>query len=116
MVICLFGFETLPGMEGAEERLTKKLEPILRRTPGFISYKDYQAADGEWIGVVRFESEGALRMWIDEGVHGRAQKIVNSIYASFWVQTAETYREYVWQGGVKTAGDLTGRFREPRAS
>ena len=112
MVICLFGFKTIPGQEEVEARLTAELEPILRRTPGFISYKDYQASDGEWIGVVRFESEARLRAWIDEGVHGRAQRIVNRVYESFWVQTAKTYREYVWKGGIRTDGDLTARFRQ----
>ena len=115
MVICLFGYQTLPGKEEVEERLTAELEPILRRTPGFISYKDYQSADGETIGVVRFESEATLRRWIDEGVHGRAQAIVNTVYGSFWVQTAETYREYVWERGVRRDGDLTARFRQSPA-
>jgi len=61
MIITLFG-ETIvkPGKEDEEALLSDKLDPILRSMPGFISFKSYQADDGEEIGIIRFESREAL--------------------------------------------------------
>ena len=113
MIITLFG-ETIvkPGKEDEEARLSDKLDPILRSMPGFISFKSYQADDGEEIGIIRFESREALDAWVYEGVHGSAQKVADQIYERFWVQSAETFREYTWDRGNKTDGDLTGMFLE----
>jgi hypothetical protein len=41
-----------------------------------------------------------------EGLHLQAQKVAPEIYERFWVQDVETYREYTWEQGVHTDGDL----------
>ncbi len=111
MVITIFGDTVVkPGKEAEDARLTEKLEPILRSMPGFISYKSYRADDGEEIGIIRMETREALEDWVHEGVHGSAQKIADQIYERFWVQSAETYREYTWENGKHTDGDLTTLF------
>lgn len=113
MIISLFGDTVVkPGQEGEDARLSERLEPILRSMPGFISYKEYRADDGEEIGIVRMESRQALDEWVHEGVHGAAQKVADQIYERFWVQSAETYREYTWVDGKRTDGDLTHLFME----
>jgi hypothetical protein len=35
-----------------------------------------------------------------------AQKIADQIYECFWVQSAETLREYTWEAGRRIDGDL----------
>lgn len=113
MIISLFGDTVVkPGKEAEDARLGEKLEPILRSMPGFISYKYYRADDGEEIGIIRMESREALDAWVQEGVHGSAQKVADQIYERFWVQTAETYREYTWLNGERTDGDLKHLFLE----
>jgi heme-degrading monooxygenase HmoA len=113
VIISLFGDTVVkPGKEGESARLVEKLDPILRSIPGFISYKSYRADDGEEIGIIRMESRGALDEWVHEGVHGAAQKVADQIYERFWVQSAETYREYAWENGNRTDGDLTSLFKE----
>jgi len=113
MIVSLFGDVVVKlGKEEEEARLTDKLSPILRSIPGFISSKTYRADDGEVIGLVRMESREALDAWVSEGVHGSAQKIADQIYERFWVQSAETYREYTWDNGTRTDGDLTSLFLE----
>lgn len=113
MVITIFGNTVVkPGKEEGEAKLTDKLGAIMRQMPGFISSKAYVAEDGEEIGIVRFDSRESLDGWVHEGVHGEAQRIANEYYETFWVQTAETYREYTWENGEHTDGDLTHLFLE----
>ena len=113
MIITLFGDTIVkPGKEEEEARLSDKLDPILRSMPGFIAFKSYQADDGEEIGIIRFESRDTLDAWVNEGVHGSAQRIADQVYERFWVQSAETFREYTWERGTKTDGDLTSLFLE----
>ncbi|HET7868961.1 MAG TPA: antibiotic biosynthesis monooxygenase [Actinomycetota bacterium] len=113
MIISLFGDTVVkPGKDNEDARLSKKLEPILRSMPGFISYKSYRADDGEEIGIIRMASREALDAWVHEGVHGSAQKVAEQIYHRFWVQSAETYREYTWVNGKRTEGDLAHLFLE----
>jgi antibiotic biosynthesis monooxygenase (ABM) superfamily enzyme len=112
VIISLFGnVRVRPGMEEHEAKLTEELEQILRSMPGFISYKYYEAEDGEGIGIVRFETREHLEAWVHEGRHGRMQTAANDYYEAFWVQTAEVYREYTWRDGQRTARDLTWFFR-----
>jgi antibiotic biosynthesis monooxygenase (ABM) superfamily enzyme len=113
VIISLFGEVVVkPGKEADEARLTDKLSPILRSIPGFISSKNYRADDGEEIGIIRMASLEALDAWVNEGVHGSAQKIADQIYERFWVQSAQTFREYTWENGNRIDGDLTGLFIE----
>jgi antibiotic biosynthesis monooxygenase (ABM) superfamily enzyme len=50
-----------PEMEAEEERMVAELDVLVRSMPGFISMKDSAAEDGEWITVLRFETEEDLR-------------------------------------------------------
>jgi len=45
-------------------------------------------------------------------VHGSAQRVADQFYERFWVQSAETFREYSWDSGAKSEGDLTSLFVE----
>lgn len=111
MVITIFGDVVVKaGMEEREERIADRLYSILEAMPGFISMKSYRADDGEELGVIRFDSRESLDEWMNEGAHAAAQKIGHEVYESFWVQTAETYREYTWDNGTRTEGDLTQLF------
>jgi heme-degrading monooxygenase HmoA len=111
MVITVFGDTVLkPGKEKAEGKLVEKLDPILRAMPGFISNKAFRGEDGEEIGIIRFDSRQSLDAWMQESLHAEAQNVADQIYERFWVQTAETYREYTWEYGKHTDGDLTRLF------
>jgi heme-degrading monooxygenase HmoA len=113
MTITLFGdLVVRPGKEDEEERIYLKLKPIVEAMPGFISMKSYVADDGEELGIIRFNSRESLDQWMNEGEHAAAQKLGPEIYAGFWVQTAETYREYRWEGDRRIEGDLAQLFTE----
>jgi heme-degrading monooxygenase HmoA len=111
MIITLFGdLVVKPGKENEEERIYQKLKPIVEAMPGFISMKSYVADDGEELGVIRFDSRESLDEWMHEGEHAAAQKLGPEIYERFWIQTAETYREYRWEGDMRIEEDLTPLF------
>lgn len=111
MIISIFGNTvTKPGMEEEEAKLDARLEPVLRALPGFISYKVYVADDGEEIGILRFDTREALDGWVQDGAHGAAQSVAADYFESFWIQSAETFREYRWERGHRIDGDLTDLF------
>jgi len=61
----IFGVLVLrPGMEDEEARAMNRLDPALRSMPGFISYKDYAADDGESIAIARFTTREAVGAWV----------------------------------------------------
>ena len=100
-VLVLTGSTVKPDMVDQEARISTELYEVLEAMPGFISGKEYAAADGEVISVLRFESDDALVQWRDEGEHGRYQQFTNQYYESFWVEAAEIYRSYEWRDGYR---------------
>ena len=113
MIICLFGgVRVLPGIKERERRLSKTVIESMRAADGFISYKAYTAHDGEAVGIVRFESQETLHSWAYGDLHLTIQAQAPDIYEFFWVQSADTYREYTWGAGVHTDADLTPLFTE----
>jgi antibiotic biosynthesis monooxygenase (ABM) superfamily enzyme len=114
MVIIVFGDTVLkPGKEQAEAKLVEQLDPIVRAMPGFISNNAYVGENGEEIGIIRFDSRKSLDEWMQQSLHAEFQKkMAGQIYERFWIQTAETYREYTWVNGKHTDGDLTRLFIE----
>lgn len=67
-----------------------------------------------------FEQAGSrpsVSMWTAEGRLGPRRRATycsggaSEFYESFWVEDAETYREYAWQdGGHADAADVTSLF------
>jgi len=96
MIVVLF---SITMREGApieeEESASQRMWAIVSSMPGFISYKEYTAADGETIAVVRFESREALDAWKGEPRHRWVQEQGReSFYEQYWVQACEAFRSY----------------------
>jgi heme-degrading monooxygenase HmoA len=96
MIVVLFSVTPRADADAADYRETSaRMHEIVEAMPGFVSYKDYEADDGEGIAVVRFESEEALDEWRDHPEHRAAQrKGRESFYERYWVQVCRTVREY----------------------
>ena len=113
MVITLFGATKMrPGTEEREARLYEKVAAVAKSMPGFISSKVYTAEDGDEVGIIRFDTREAEDAWAHEDQHLAAQAVAAELYEYFWIQVAETYREYTWTNGVHADGDLTSLFSE----
>jgi heme-degrading monooxygenase HmoA len=112
MVIRVFGgIRVRPGMEDRERQFAEQLSSAVEAMPGFISRTTYPAADGEEVGVTRFDTRESLDNWVHEGEQLAAQAGASEFYESFWVVDAEAYREYAWKdGGHADHADVTSLF------
>ena len=112
MVICLFGITYRDDADfDLETRLTREMAEVASRMPGFISYKNYRADDGDEVGIIRFASRAALQAWRDNTAHRGAWAQATLIYHEFWVQNSEVFDDYVWIDGVHHDRDQTDRFK-----
>jgi antibiotic biosynthesis monooxygenase (ABM) superfamily enzyme len=100
-VIVVTGSTVKPDMVDQEAEISAQLYEVLGAMPGFISGKEYTAADGEVISILRFRSDDDLVQWRDEGEHNRYQQFTDQYYESFWVEAAEVYRAYEWRDGQR---------------
>jgi heme-degrading monooxygenase HmoA len=114
MVICLFGTRYKPGYDRElETQLDRELLAALRGVEGFVSFHMYTAADDEVLGVIRFDDRESLEAWRNDPTHRAAWPHAPELYESFWIQNAETYREYVWTADRhRTGEDMRRRFHE----
>jgi heme-degrading monooxygenase HmoA len=71
--------------------------------PGFISYKDFSAADGESVSIVEFETEAQVRAWRDQPEHLAVQAWSRDVvFSEYQIQVCALLR--------------VSRFAEGRAS
>lgn len=54
---------------------SQDMERIARSMPGFISVKDFVAADGEAVSIHEWESAGQLAAWRNHPEHRKTQQI-----------------------------------------
>ena len=63
--------------------------------PGFISYKDFAAEDGEFVTVVEFDTAARLAAWRNHPEHVAAQQAGRERYFSWYqIQVCRVEREY----------------------
>lgn len=75
MVLTVFRSRLRPGSDLATlERLGARMYELATQMPGFISYKDFAAADGESVSLVEFESIETLLAWREHSEHKEAQR------------------------------------------
>jgi heme-degrading monooxygenase HmoA len=96
MIVVLFSTTPRDDLDVETYRHTSaRMRELVAAIPGFISYNTYSADSGEWIAVVRFESEEALDAWRTHTEHQHAQAMGRSeYYQEYWVQVCSTLREY----------------------
>ena len=77
------------------DALGAEMAAIATAMPGFLSYKDYAAADGELLTVVEFESEETLAAWRDDPAHRAAQERGRrEFFAEYRIQICTPVRAY----------------------
>jgi heme-degrading monooxygenase HmoA len=64
---------TLEG-ELENDRLGQRMFEIASSMPGYVSYKDFSASDGENVSIVEFDSLEALADWRDHPEHKVVQE------------------------------------------
>ena len=95
MVIVVFRSRLKPGadLEGIG-RIGERMYEIASSMPGYVSYKDFTASDGESVSIVEFESLEALADWRDHPEHKAAQERGRrDFFAEYVVQVCTLERE-----------------------
>ena len=79
----------------AYEVLNAQMYEVVQKMPGFLGVSGYASADGDEVGMVRFESLEALRAWREHPEHVATQARGKSeFYASYHIEVCEVVRAY----------------------
>ena len=95
MVVVVFRARLRPGADLSPlEALGKRMYELASAMPGFISYKDFAAADGESVSIVEFADEASVQAWYAHPEHRVAQEKGRSeLFAEYRIQVCTPYRE-----------------------
>ncbi len=96
MIVVVFRTRMRNDADLAEaESMGLRLYELASAMPGFVSYKEFAAEDGECVAVVEFESLETLAAWRDHPEHRKAQERGRDAYfASYHIQICSIVREY----------------------
>jgi len=95
MVVVVFRSRIKPGYEQEMEALGARMYELASRMPGYVSYREYQAADGEGVAIVEFESAAALQAWREHPEHRAAQAAGRDrFFSSYRIQVCTMERDY----------------------
>jgi heme-degrading monooxygenase HmoA len=95
MVVTIFRARVRPDADQeALARLGEEMFEYASEMPGFISYKDFAATDGESVSIIEFASEETLAAWRDHGEHLKAQARGRSeFFSEYHIQVCRPIRE-----------------------
>src|SRR5947207_440169 len=98
MVVVVFRARLRSGLDEAElTRLGARMYELAAAMPGFISYKDFAAQDGENVSIVEFESPETLAAWREHPEHRTVQQRArDEFFADYHIQVCSLLRESVW--------------------
>jgi heme-degrading monooxygenase HmoA len=93
MVITLFRSRLRSEHEQEYGQWATRMHDLAVAMPGFISVKTFQAADGERVTIVEFESEETLRAWREQSEHREAQELGRKrFYSEYKIQVCHPVR------------------------
>jgi heme-degrading monooxygenase HmoA len=96
MVTIVFRSRLRPDADLAElEVLGARMAELAAAMPGFVSYKDFAAADGEAVSLIEFASLETLAAWRNHPEHLQAQRRGReAFFAEYRIQVCEPLRAY----------------------
>ena len=96
MVVIVFRARMRPNIDDPRiETLGKRMYELAEKMPGFISYKEYSAADGEGVSVVEFASHDELAAWRRHPEHVAVQELARAHwFASYRISVCDVVRDY----------------------
>ncbi len=75
----------------------ERMYALATAMPGFVSYKDFTAADGEAVTVVEFASEPELLAWRNHPEHVQAQERGRrDFFSEYRIQICRVERGYTF--------------------
>lgn len=96
MIVVVFRARLKPGIDEKEiTALGERMYALGTAMPGFVSYRDYQSADGESVSIVEFESLDTLAAWRDHPEHKQAQQAGRAkFFSEYRITVCESVREH----------------------
>jgi heme-degrading monooxygenase HmoA len=108
MMVVVFRSRIRPDADmAALERVGARMYELASNMPGFVSYKDFSAADGESLTLVQFADEPTLLAWRNHPEHVQVQEAARQqFFAEYHIQVCKPAREYAFdrQGGRREIG------------
>lgn len=95
MVVVVFRSKVRDGVDEELAQVSRRMLDLASSMPGFLSYKDFVAEDGENVSIVEFESLEALGVWREHPEHkivqqrGRAE-----FFTEYHIQVCTPVRDY----------------------
>lgn len=94
-IVTVFRTRVRPGFDDELSILGERMYSLASSMPGFVSYKDYAAADGESLSIIEFTSMDHLAAWRNHPEHVEARKAGREKYFEwFQIQVCRTERAY----------------------
>ena len=96
MVVVIFRSRLRADANTTElEALGARMYGLASQMPGFVSYKDFCAADGENLSLVEFEDEASLLAWRQQPEHVQGQERGRrEFFGHYHIQVCTPYRDY----------------------
>jgi heme-degrading monooxygenase HmoA len=74
-------------------RVGERMYELASAMPGFLSYKDFAAEDGESVSIIEFDTLENVTAWRDHPEHREAQALGRSeLFSEFTIQVCEEVR------------------------
>ncbi|HEX2010230.1 MAG TPA: antibiotic biosynthesis monooxygenase [Roseateles sp.] len=84
----------------ALEPLGQRMYELASSMPGFLSYKDFSAADGETLALVEFADADTLRAWREHPEHREVQRRSREEFMSeYQIDVCRPERSYGFKAG-----------------
>jgi heme-degrading monooxygenase HmoA len=99
MIIIVFRSRIRESVNQAElEQLGQRMYELASSMPGYISYKDFIAADGENVSIIEFDSLETLAAWREHPEHMLAQQRGRQeFFTDYHIQVCTPTRDYSFQ-------------------
>jgi len=99
MIVIAFRSRLRPGCDMQElMKHGARMYELASGMPGFVSYKDFAAADGEGLAFVEFETLESLHAWRMHPEHVFVQKRAREVFFSeYRIQVCDTVRDYAFK-------------------
>ena len=95
MVVIVFRSRVRGGVDEELGRVGARMYELASSMPGFLSYKDFAAEDGENVTIVEFESLETLAAWREHPEHkvvqGRGR---TEFFSEYHIQVCTPVRDY----------------------
>lgn len=85
----------------AVESMGQRMYELASTMPGFVSYEEFAAADGESLALVKFLDAQTLKAWYQHPEHVEVQhRSRASVFSEYDISVCELSREYRFSVGT----------------